>query len=526
MQAQSPISYSQDVQWYWQADLDPWAEREPTKWTWKPYATEHSQLIERSFLHNQGKADLGNYEIYFKEMLQVNKSDRTKIRRVGRVQRVQSRLMMELPEPKSGTFNHAFGNVHDFLKFIYQRRDENFYWRLKLLRKEEAFDDVVCMVIRSIRDAVEAKQKAIQPQRLLGLEKINDILTKMDKARTLEAFLKLVLKAYTIESFLCYWLNELLRNENWVEINVLNVYLICLLYIFTHATYIIPDNTKKVILYRGTALTEQHLKYYHNIKMFSWNAVTSTSRNKNEALKFACSSGDKIGILFVIEANFGFFEDREGIIDVSQDSAYPHEEEVVFAPGSVFEVTGIYLNQNQNQGDPKYKYEVRLAFRKNFEKSDKTFANLQSQVIKNPPPGGYTNPASFYEKKKAVLKNRSPEEIRIILNLLRGDESVKSLSIEECVLDNSLIKLLGDVINTIKLDELTVVNNNITIDSVELLSDLYKTPKLYVIIVENNNITIDRLSDFNSKHREILAQNKVTFIKKYNTIQNLLTYLA
>jgi len=146
-----------------------------------------------------------------------------------------------------------------------------------------------------------------------------------------------------MEGFIYAWLNELLRDENWEEINVLTPYLVCLIYTFLLPDYILEleksQGLGKVLrffrkptlaLYRGTALTEQQLGYYDPKKVtyFSWNAVTSTSRAKEQAEKFigfvmknAAEVGEtRIKILIKIETDYASVEDCEGMIDVAKYS--------------------------------------------------------------------------------------------------------------------------------------------------------------------------------------------------------------
>jgi len=95
-------------------------------------------------------------------------------------------------------------------------------------------------------------------------------------------FLKAILRVYKMESFVCYWLNELLRSEDWEEINVLTPFLVCLVYTFKRSGSIIKcqeplgftnslrgfvGQKKLLSLYRGASLTREHLNLYNPDKI-------------------------------------------------------------------------------------------------------------------------------------------------------------------------------------------------------------------------------------------------------------------
>jgi hypothetical protein len=50
-----------------------------------------------------------------------------------------------------------------------------------------------------------------------------------------------------MESFICYWLNELLRIENWEEINTLNPYLACFTFALRLQDSLFKDSVFKIL---------------------------------------------------------------------------------------------------------------------------------------------------------------------------------------------------------------------------------------------------------------------------------------
>lgn len=392
----------QPIQWFWQSDLDPWKEKDPNRWIWTPYSHEHSDLIEYHFLDFLVKR---TYETYS----------------------------------------------------LFQRLKE-----LDLNCKQNQYQDAIQAVIQCIQKAAEYSQrKIVKSKGLLNLKSpideakniVNEIETKSSNPDfTLRDFLKLVLRVSSMESFICYWLNELLRKEKF---NVFIPYLVCLAYAFQVKDFIVPEpqglmvkfssvfSAQNLILYRGTVMVKEHLKLYQfdNTRLFLWDGVISTSRSREQALKFVQLSlkkvkpGDKIGVLFIIEADLASVTGREGIINISKDSKFPSEEEVKLAPSSVFSVLGLQYNQVSNI------YEVRLELKKKFKKKNKISGDLKGRIVC---------------ENKAVLSGLNYEEIIQALNLLENNQFLSGLKIEKCVLDSYLVGLIGSMAYTIKIKRRTL----------------------------------------------------------------------
>jgi len=361
------------AQWQWQSDTEPWRQKDPTRRHWQDYSYEQCIIIENAFSSDQKLADLGEYEVDFKKMQQIKKSDRFRIRRVRRQE--QSRFLLEIPEPtivcqkSQKTINEAFGPVQHFLDYIMKKTPEAYglYQRLvhlSLDSNENQFQDVIQEVALSIHKGAETREMIIKT-RLHALTKDyiaegNRIVAIIrENSKKFRDFLKIIVKIYTIESFICYWLNELLLSKNWEEINVLTPYLVCLIYTFKLQectikfddgrglmTSLIKSLVKqKMYIYRGAALTIEHFEQYNsmNIKYFSWKGVTSASRNKHTAEQFLQVSLNKaqqqnerkIGVMFKITVDFTTLENSEGIIDISKNCKFPKEEEVILAPGTL-----------------------------------------------------------------------------------------------------------------------------------------------------------------------------------------------
>jgi len=481
--------------WFWQSDQDPFAEKDPQKWTWTPYPDDHSYKIEDGRLSCESVIDLGEYEVDLKRMCQINKKERHRIRRVKMELNAsyQSRFVSDLPVPTSidkyqKSINPAFGTVQHFLNYIMKRTREAFklFQKLRDLdldSQQDQYEDIVQGVMNCIKEGAKTREKVVKTRMSLnpfnfiaeGEEIVNLIVSE---SRDLRGFLKIILRIYTKESFICYWLNELLRSEDWEEINILTPYLVCLAYTFQLPSFVIKHeepkglswalnliNVKpKILLYRGTALTDDHRRLYDPEKnrYFSWNGVTSTSRSRSQAVKFVKLSMNKAqmlgeakkGVLFQIEAEFGSVQDCEGMIDISEDSEYPQEQEIILAPGTVFEITRVQFLQEGF-------YKVNLVVRKKFEEDQKQVSllgALQQRVILN---------------DRALFDGLSADQLIKCLNLLEGNQLVQKLDIRNITLDSHLVNLINDMIKTtfIMKENIRLMNNRIYIQDFE---DLYR----------------------------------------------------
>ena len=97
--------------------------------------------------------------------------------------------------------------------------------------KQSEIEDIIQEVVQCIQKGAECREKVVKTRMLSSIsknyiEEAKKIVLEIESKSSLRSlglrdFLKLVLRIYTMETFVCYWLNELLRSENWEEINVL-----------------------------------------------------------------------------------------------------------------------------------------------------------------------------------------------------------------------------------------------------------------------------------------------------------------
>jgi len=505
----TPQTSSQDLEtnrgssaiWLWQSGADPWAEKDPSKFKWEPYSQEISLIIEKALLLNHPIADVGEYIIDLNRMLQVNKQNNFKIRRIHRQTRAQSknRFMVELPQPRSlpkeqKTINTAFGDVRHFLNYITKRTYESYILYLKLKRlpldtKKAEYPDIIEKVINCVKKGADTRDSTIKSRDSSANTNFHFeaecIVEEINKnSDDLGTFLKTILKIYTMETFICYWLNELLRSENWEEINILTPYLVCLTFTFQLEGYMIPLKKKepsffskvsslwsqknsKFILYRGTALIDEHLAIYKDKKIdyFSWNGVTSTSRSKEQSMNFINHSlmaakrqnTIKHGVLFVIETELSSIEDCHGMIDVSANSRFPQEQEVILAPGTVFRV--IETKQIDNNI-----CQINLEIQKKLENEKEAIAilgALQQKIIR---------------RDDAKIHGLSGKELLYAIQLLEGNQYIESIEIKNIKIDDHLAQMISSMFKTttkVQSGKFNLLENEIIIDSLRTLNDYF-----------------------------------------------------
>jgi len=490
--------------WQWQSDLDPFQETNPAKWTWQNYSDEECAIIEEAFGLDQEFIDLKEHEIDLRKMLQVHKRFRNQVRRVRRQEK--SRFMIEMPEPKiERTMNQAFGTIQHFLEYIMKRTPEAYglYQRLERLMENynyRDFEDIIQEVIGSIEKGAQAREKIMKTRSnsqttnfIMEAKLITNILKR--NSQLPKNFLQAILKVYTMETFVCYWLNELLRSESWEEINVLTPYLVCLVYTFKLEDHIIPHEkpqgflnhllgfftSQKLFLYRGAALTKEHLASYDpkKVKYFSWNAITSTSRSKNVAKKFVEFSLEKarkleepkVGVIFLIEADFVSLEDCEGMIDISQGSQHPDEQEIILAPGTVFKLLKVRLNSDNIH---EITLKVTRKFEEEAQKDLALLGTLQEQAI---------------FKEKAIIEGLPSQESFRLLGLIKGNQLFRKMEIRNSGIEEYIMEEIERIRRTTKVKKqyIKVLENIIVVGklsplcyyfSPENLSDIFLTNKV------------------------------------------------
>jgi len=414
-----------------------------------------------------------------------------------------SRFLINLPEPsffdkQQKTTNIPFGNAKHFLQFLIKRSKASFDFHqklktLELASQQKDFQNIIDLVASSIHAGAEFKLKVCKVRGVAPtadwIGQANSLTQEIKtNSNTLGDFLKMIVKIYTMESFVCYWLNELLRSEDWEGINILNPYLICLTYAFQLQDFIFQNpwmskvskmllKTKiQLTLYRGTLLTEESAHFYmrKSSKYFSWNAITSTSRKRDVALAFlnrpgVSSNGPrKRKVLFVIETETSLLEERIGVIDVAKYSRYPEEEEIILVPGTVFEILSIDMIEDKI-------LQVNLAIIKKFEDKLKDIAllgELEKKVI---------------FEDIGLISGLDQSETLNAFQLIEGNQFIRELRITNMSINFELWAALNKMRKTTNLKEqdINYLSNTLFIENFSFLLEYCSTEQFFDIIFHN-----------------------------------------
>jgi hypothetical protein len=161
---------------------------------------------------------------------------------------------------------------------------------------------------------------------------------------------------YSKQSFVYRLVNKALRTEDIDVLYTFRVYI-------THLRAKIAlehdelrrkcRNTKScmVRLYRGLKMTnaEIHQMRDNNGGLISMNGFFSTSRSKEQALKFATKKSqrnDVVEVLLEIDGNIN--SDKMIFADIAHYSAFPEEQEVLFDLASIFKIVHVEFDKGRN----------------------------------------------------------------------------------------------------------------------------------------------------------------------------------
>ncbi|CAF0783846.1 unnamed protein product [Adineta steineri] len=338
------------VEWMWQSNPNPYSKSE--KATWSHYSDLENLIIQEAFQDKQSRAQLDDYYIEFKTSCQILNSDNYKQRPIRRVVRkredkhLREARFMDLPVSSGRSFGDEYGWVSPFVievrKHMNLKRDE-------LPSKKP---NMIPMLIEKAARGIIEEGTHIRKER--EAEQLAKMLREKKNMGMKEVW-KCCVYLYSLESFLYKTLNAAMRlvgdqeQEQVWRSKVRTLGPFCLL------LWDDPFNTKvttKGTLYRGAALTTEQIAKYKEMATNdeaygSFQAYTSTSRNREEAEKFG-------NTLFIMEVLVAF------IADLSKISEYPDEAEELVTPGVCFRVKSVDFDREKN------KHLIHLQLRQRF----------------------------------------------------------------------------------------------------------------------------------------------------------------
>jgi len=375
------------VQWEWDSNENPWLHEEPL---WAPYNKEHNDSLEEAYKQKQQVVDIGDYIVSLKDRLQICKKGVFKqraVRRVCKITNTDEDFLIDDEEsirkerffgaetPK--TYNNAFGSLEDILSFFKGREPKirDFVNLFEEIQESIDVEGLKQKILPHLVECVQGKAAKVTEQLKTKIvefslddanqsEKIQEQIedTRQNEKALLnlfqrpfasfKEFYQNIIQAYTMDTFLYRYMNEYLRNENWMELDCLLPYAFCLGKAFLCEDLVSSNNeslseNNSIILFRGAAFDENSLSFYDPkaTKTFSWYGVTSTSTNRKIAQNFMLrrsKSTKKIPVMFIIEVSMDekTFKDTR-LINAKVFSSFPNEDEMVLPSGSIFELTQV-----------------------------------------------------------------------------------------------------------------------------------------------------------------------------------------
>lgn len=348
--------------WQWKSNIDPWSKSEEEKW--ESYSLEHNYLIEKAYYDHEKEVDLGDYIISIQHKIQIKKGDKVSqrpIRRIDWTQDVEEfhrcERYYEVELPKS--INKVFGSLEDFVRQFSNRNPEILEFK-KQLDKLEEVNDLNGLNHQILPKVINCFEKEVAKLVLeLKEDKNKELIDSFRKYfSSFEEFYKQIIKAYTMSAFLYRNLNKYLRSESWDEIDLLSPYAICICKAFFKIEFFNPQEKmllgkNSITLYRGATFDESALSHYNPqaVQNFSWNSVTSASTRLKVAERFMYQSTDfkkkKFPVMFIIEVPLLAKEEYLRWIDAKNCSNFQSEDEVILAPGSVFDLQDVFTNKQK-----------------------------------------------------------------------------------------------------------------------------------------------------------------------------------
>ncbi|CAM4853695.1 unnamed protein product [Rotaria socialis] len=305
------------IQWMWRSNTDPWVSKQTIQWT--SYSDVETAIIEQARQRKAPEALLDNYHINFQHLVQISNNNCRKQRPVKRVvygrENAPLRTDRFMPNPTSPSRSFVgWGDIqNDFLNAVTSHFKIRYQLRNAAARRlwvEKAAEGLIVegKIIGKQKEAEWMAEQLLQVKEATGKE-IWEVCARL----------------YTMESFLYKKMNEIMRLSGekkhthllQSKVPTFGPFALLLRGLTQHAN-------KKITVYRGSELTRDIIEQYTYLggdRFFP--AFTSTSRSRIKAAEFG-------NVLFEIQI--------AEVVDVSQCSAYPDEEEVLLPPHFMFNV--------------------------------------------------------------------------------------------------------------------------------------------------------------------------------------------
>jgi len=432
-------------QWQWHSNKDPWLKGQEMEWT--SYSPEQNALIEEAYYEQKKEVDIGDYIISIQNFVQKKKGSVVSQRKIRRIKadgdeemkwREERYFDTELPK----TVNNIFGSVEDLRKFITQRNHaglwlwENFDYIMDEKNLEILNQYVIPILLCSLREEFLNSKEGVSYEQKNSLFRLFE-----QKFEMFEEFYSQIMKAYTLDTFLYRNINQYLRNEDWNALDSLILYMLCL---FTgierlqkkaKMDELMKENSKdnqSMLLYRGTRMDKDSLDLYSLAEFtnFSWYSITSATTNKKIAQRFLGigKNDGKIPVFFKIEVPLITQRSNTFYLNVKPFSDFKGEDEVIFAPGCIFNVKDV-VHHHQGQ---KIFSEINLRLITKID--DFTHA-------------GFLMPGKMQKThEKGFFEGLSGSMISKHLIHYTGNELMKEIEFKDCIFNEECFEILVTLI--------------------------------------------------------------------------------
>ena len=346
---------------FWKGNDNPFSNDKDDKPFWVPYDLIDSLFLEENYqLYLKGDmklVEIGDYYYDFKNWFQINKIDNNKQRQIKR----------DIAENVYNIMRKNRFEESIMIKTSICEINNDNYMDCLMIGYENCFFKVIPKNIKNIKIKRElnffGKQIDINYKNFTQLlyEEIENnsiILKKENVYRDLmnsmkeNNFFKIILKMYTIESFLYRNLNEIIRTKSTNSYELIKYFYVSLLASFEYCSEKFRSNTKKILgknnykLYRGSKISNDEIKLYEvNGKLRMINEFLSTTYDQKIALKFCKPSDHLDACLYEIELQ----KDDEVLNNlalVKKISQFKNEKEILIRSGSVLKINSLELNPN------------------------------------------------------------------------------------------------------------------------------------------------------------------------------------
>ncbi|CAD8069876.1 unnamed protein product [Paramecium sonneborni] len=336
--------------WYWNDSINPFDTK---KESWTEYKNLQNEMIEHAYQQNKSQINLGEYTIYFKDLIQYNNQNNYKQRPIKRVL-----IFKAQNSDRDDRFSFHTNKPQTFGVLSFDSYGEF----VTVLRKEE-FESFEKLEFNS-QLIEKAGQVILQLGNILSIERndkkyqveatylANLLFQKQNSSK--EQIAKTTINIYTKESFLYKEINRALREADKSRACV-SIFAKLMNYSLKHFIDKINYQPYSGLLYRGVNLTDDQKKEYlltfkgkHPLQIkhgnisscyFIWQGYTSASKDR------AFVDKNDYNTLFIINVQ----QPNHNLVEIEDLSEYPDEKEVLSLPGIRYKIADIKKNKKNNK---------------------------------------------------------------------------------------------------------------------------------------------------------------------------------